>query len=198
VKGLRRYAMTLVAVASLVTIVLLVTGWGAAWGKGLATPFRNVVVTNTSANPVPVQATGTLEVQATGTVPVHEQGTASVNVTNTSVPVHEQGIASVQQAGTPTTVHFSNLTTYTVPAGKRLVIEYVSGYADVSGYIVLEVIGGGTSANHTLPTQDASTEFVNRWVTSEQVTIFAGPGAELEASAGTDAQLTAVGYMFDA
>jgi len=151
-----------------------------AQATGLA-PGPKVVVTNT-----PAQA-----------VPVREQGTASVNVTNTSVPVHEQGVASVQPAGTPFTVHFSNLTTFTVPAGKLYVISNVSGYANVSGYMVLEVQGGGYSANHFLPTTDASNEFVNRWVMNHEVTIFAGPGAVLEASAGTDAQITANGYALD-
>jgi hypothetical protein len=145
------------------------------------------------------QATGLAQsVTVTNTpLPVHEQGTASVNVTNTSVPVHEQGVASVLHAGTPTTVQFSNLTLYTVPAGKRFVIEYVSGYSNTSGYMVLEVLGGGV-ANFILPTTDASNEFVNRWVMSHPVTIFAGPGAQLEAIGGTDAQITATGYLLDA
>jgi hypothetical protein len=151
-----------------------------AQATGLA---QAVTVANTSANPVPVQ----------------QQGTASVSVTNTSVPVHEQGVASVLQAGTPVTVQFSNLTLYTVPAGKRLVIEYVSGYSDTSGYMVLEVLGGGIGvANFTLPTTNATNEFVTRWVMSHPVTIFAGPGAQLEAIGGTDAQITATGYMLDA
>jgi hypothetical protein len=49
------------------------------WGSAVAAQITNVFVTNTSSNPVPVQAVGTL--------PVHEQGTATVNVTNTPLPV---------------------------------------------------------------------------------------------------------------
>src|SRR5437867_2572480 len=67
---LRRYALTLVAATSLVTVVLLVTGWGSA----VASNLSSVIVTNTATNPVPFQAVAT--------VPVHEQGTANVNVTN--------------------------------------------------------------------------------------------------------------------
>ena len=186
-KGLRKYAMTLLATASLVTIVLLVTGWGSA----MAAQVQNVVVTNTASQPVPVQATET--------VPVHEQGTASVNVANSSVPVHEQGIASVQQAGTPMTVHFTNLSTYTVPVGKRLLIEYVSGLSNNPKQMILEVLGGDVSvANFRFATSDASNEFVTQWVMSQQVTIFAGPGAQLEAIGGTTAEITATGYLVDA
>ena len=61
--------------AALVTVIFLATGWGSA----VASNISSVFVTNTAADPVPVQATGT--------VPVHEQGTANVNVTNTSVAV---------------------------------------------------------------------------------------------------------------
>jgi hypothetical protein len=166
---------------------LLLIGLGVALG---ATVFRTDIA----------QATGLAQSVTVTNTPllVHEQGTASVNVTNTSVPVHEQGVASVQPAGTPLTVHFSNLSEYTVPAGKRFVIEYANGYSNTSGYMVLAVQGGGTSANHILPTTDASNEFVNRWVMSHPVTIFAGPGAQLLASGGTDAQITATGYLLDA
>jgi hypothetical protein len=167
---------------------LLLMGLGVSLG---ATVFRTDIA----------QATGLAQsVTVTNTpLPVHEQGTASVTVTNTSVPVHEQGVASVLKAGTPTTVQFSNLTQYTVPAGKRFVIEYVSGYSNTSGYMVLTVLGGGAGvANFTLPTTDASNEFVNRWVMSHPVTIFAGPGAQLQAVGGTDAQITATGYLLDA
>jgi hypothetical protein len=57
-----------------------------------ASPFTNVIVGNTSENPVPVAVQntgsgGTVPVHEQGTAAVHEQGTASVNVTNDSIPV---------------------------------------------------------------------------------------------------------------
>src|SRR4051795_1595999 len=65
-----------------------------------ASPFTNVIVGNTAANPVPVAVQdldgnnnvrvheqGTAAVHEQGTAAVHEQGTASVNVTNSSIPV---------------------------------------------------------------------------------------------------------------
>jgi hypothetical protein len=64
-----------------------------------ASPFQNVIIANTSTNPVPVaeqnldganirvHEEGTAAVHEQGTAAVHEQGTASVNVTNSSIPV---------------------------------------------------------------------------------------------------------------
>src|SRR5262245_50466918 len=82
---------------------------------------------------------------ASGNVAVHEQGTANVNVTNATVPVHEQGTTAVRSANDEITLRQSlstmpppsdgpcNGPSYTVPAGKELVVEYVSGEAiDVS------------------------------------------------------------------
>jgi hypothetical protein len=77
---------------------------GAASGD--AGPMR-VLVTNTTSQPVPFQAVGTLPTHEQGTanvsvtntnLPVHEEGTANVNVTNPTLPVHEQGTASVNIA----------------------------------------------------------------------------------------------------
>ena len=56
-----------------------------------ASPFTNVIIGNTSENPVPVAVQnadgGTVRVHEQGTAAVHEQGTADVNVTNGSIPV---------------------------------------------------------------------------------------------------------------
>jgi hypothetical protein len=93
--------------ASVATLVLLVTGWGSA----VAGSVQSVIVANTASNPVPVAATGTVPVHEQGTakvaeqnvdgngnIKVHEQGTANVNVTNTTaVPVN----GSVSISGTP-------------------------------------------------------------------------------------------------
>src|SRR5215210_7228978 len=49
-----------------------------------ASPFTNVIVGNTAANPVPVAVQ---DLDANNNIRVHEQGTASVNVTNSSFPV---------------------------------------------------------------------------------------------------------------
>lgn len=62
--------MTLVATLSLVTIVLLVTGWGSAAADNVA----SVIVANTTSKPVPVQEVNT---DANRNIKVHEQGTAN-------------------------------------------------------------------------------------------------------------------------
>ena len=56
-----------------------------------ATPFTNVIVGNTSTNPVPVTVQNT---ETNGNIKVHEQGTANVNVTNSSVAVTPPGSVS--------------------------------------------------------------------------------------------------------
>ena len=111
-KKLRRYGLTVVTVGSVVTVVLLVTGWGTA----AAAQITSVFVTNNAANPVPVR----------------QQGTANVNVTNATVPVHEQGNeeVSVSHIFTNSNQFVSPVcegTLYTVPAGKQLVVEWVAG-----------------------------------------------------------------------
>src|SRR5947207_14881743 len=68
-----------------------------------------------------VSATIIGPLDANGNVKVHEQGTAAVSVVNASIPV--------QQAGDPIVIPLNTTVdkTYTVPAGKRLVVQYVQG-----------------------------------------------------------------------
>lgn len=116
-KQLRKYGITLVAATSLVTLVLLVTGWGSA----VAAQVTSVLVTNNGAS------------QA---VPVHEQGTASVTVTNT-VPTKASDNPAFQPAEETEAFTLAQGasggggTVYTVPAGKRLVIETASVVAQL-------------------------------------------------------------------
>jgi hypothetical protein len=91
------------------------------------------------------QATGlaqsvTVNNTAAQAVPVREQ-----NLDGGNVKVHEQGIPSVRQAGTRIRVSLESLHhSYVVPAGKRLVIEYVSGFVGNDGpstdFIELDVL----------------------------------------------------------
>jgi hypothetical protein len=116
-KKLRRYGITLVATTSVVAIVLLVTGWGSA----MAAQVTSVLITNSG----PAQA-----------VPVHEQGTASVSVTSTVQtkasdnpalrPVEETEAFTLAPGTTG-----GGGTVYTVPAGKRLVLETASVSAEL-------------------------------------------------------------------
>ncbi len=199
--------MTLVATTSLVTIVLLVTGWGSA----VAAQVTSVLVTNTASQPVPVQAVGT--------VPVDEQGTASVNVTNTSVPVHEQGTATVRAADNPAFTPFTaqvgtgsgESSFFSVPQGKRLVIQAVAGSAGVVAsdteshaanfYLA---VGGAANQNYWFGADGVVHvhPYVTQSVFSEPTTIYADGGASILATAfssegtTTSYEVTISGYLF--
>lgn len=129
---LPKWGLTVLTMASVATVVLLVTGWGSA----VAAPIASVFVANTSSNPVPVQQQGTADVNVTNTTPlpvhdtntdasgnlkVHEQGTANVNVTNTTaLPVQEtntdaNGNIKVAQQGTASV----NVTNTTLPVQEQ-------------------------------------------------------------------------------
>jgi hypothetical protein len=105
---LRRSGLTVITMVCVATVVLLVTGWGSA----VASSVSSVFVTNTSGNPVPVQAVGTVPVHEQGTAKTHEQnldaagnikvaqqGTANTREQNLdangNIKVHEQGTANV-------------------------------------------------------------------------------------------------------
>jgi hypothetical protein len=152
VKRLRKYGMTLVATTSLVTVVLLVTGWGSA----VAAQVTSVFITNTGAS----QA---VPVQAVGTVPVHEQGTANVNVTNTTVPVHEQGTATVSVSGTPSV----NVSNTTVPVHEQGTAAVRSGNEEVSVHDQIENGTGNSCIDNSVYTVPAGKELVLEYIAAQ-------------------------------
>jgi hypothetical protein len=98
-----------------------------AQATGLA---HSVTVDNTAANPVPVREQN---LDGFGNIKVHEQGTAAVRSVDEEVATH---------AGAVNTQISSCLTDlYQVPAGKLLVIEYISAEGGGSGTL------GATSAS---------------------------------------------------
>jgi len=113
-----------------------------------------------------------------GNVAVHEQGTANVSVTNGRLAVRVVGEEPVQLplefrfiGGTASAVN------YTVPAGKRLRIDFVTlsdldRVVDVADFSV-NVTQGGHFSRHWLTT---SRQGANGDVASEQVEIYADPG----------------------
>jgi hypothetical protein len=72
-RKVRKYALTLLATASLVTVVLLVTGWDAA----AADKVSSVFVTNTPTDPVPVSGS-----VAVSNLPATQPVSGTVNVGN--------------------------------------------------------------------------------------------------------------------
>lgn len=143
----RSWGLTVVTMASVATVVLLVTGWGSA----LAANVSSVIVANTPSSPAQVHEAGTANVNVTNTtaIPVNaknlttdgsgnlkvaEQGTPNVNVTNTDsngdIKVHEQGTADVNVTNLPTTqtvdgtvnvANLPSLQTQTLNTGSDLV-----------------------------------------------------------------------------
>jgi len=91
-----RWGLSVLTMASVATLVLLVTGWGSA----LASSVSSVIVANTTSNPANVHEAGTANVKVTNTTPVPVQETNTD--TNGNIKVHEQGTANVSVTGTPT------------------------------------------------------------------------------------------------
>ena len=85
--GWKKYALGAASMAALVIAILLIGGWGTA----AADQLFNVFVTNTSANPVPVSGTLTINNPPASPVPVNETNTDA----NGNIKVHEQGTVQV-------------------------------------------------------------------------------------------------------
>jgi hypothetical protein len=138
---------------------------------------QSVTVDNTTTNPVPVREQN---LDGNGNIKVHEQGTANVNVTNSTLQV-------VQSVEAVSVTLFAG-DSYTVPTGKRLVIQYLNGVSDnpdqilnaPASYFFLGTLRPGTSEYNL----------------SEQVTIYVGPGAKVSVPASLLLQQTRFnGYL---
>jgi ABC-type enterochelin transport system substrate-binding protein len=105
---------------------LLMIGLGVILG---ATVFRTDIA----------QATGLAQSVTVSNTPAQAVPVREQNLDNGNVKVHEQGTVSVRSADkevSVTAVGFADLTDtcggdlYTVPAGKQLVIKYISGFGN--------------------------------------------------------------------
>jgi hypothetical protein len=142
-----------------------------AQATGLA---QSVTVDNTPSNPVPVREQN---LDGSGNIKVHEQGTAQVDASST--PARE----AVEQE---LAIHTSG-ECFTVPAGKRLVIQEVSGEALVhtgeSSAWVIQVAFGGSPNVHFFVAPDtrlpAQITGYDSLVFSEPTTIYADGGANV-------------------
>jgi hypothetical protein len=90
------------------------------------------------------------------------------------VPVRQQGTVDVNMTTQPVTFRLDTLdTTWQVPAGKRLVIQYVNGYSNESRLsVVSEGIGQLSHPFHFVGTLN-----LGQYHVSEQVTIYSYPGS---------------------
>ena len=176
-------------------------------------PF--VTVVNTTANPVPVVQQGAVTLS----------GTPNVNVANTAaspalvrvVGTTTQPVVVTKYAG-PALAGLSALL-YTVPAGKTLVVEYVSAWVTVGagGKVYIGQLYNGNTASplsgqvFLIPTFTASADFgasdqVDQYVISQPLKYFVAGGDSITFSShlddgttsGSSATCTITGYLVDA
>lgn len=134
-----------------------------AAGAPQSPPSAPVTVVNTTANPVPITAPQgipvTGNVAVSGSINATQSGTWNVGITGTP-KVTIDGPVTVQPADSETPVQFL-LTPgdcYAVPAGNRMVIEFVSasaissaGHADATFALRINAMSGGQPFFHILP-----------------------------------------------
>jgi hypothetical protein len=182
-------------------ILTLTTPDPAASAPG-PTPAQ-VLVVNGAAQPVPVAPQGTTTVAGSvvasqgGTWNVGLTGTADVRVTNTApVPVTVQGgeaaapLVMNSAATSFTGLGEATLVLYTVPAGKRLLVEQIAfnTYA-ATGSVIAAVCRDGFTNCLAVPLQNQGVVAGGtRFVGSERVTYFADAGEQLLAACTKGAQ----------
>jgi hypothetical protein len=181
----------------------------------------NVKVANTSADPVPTLAQGTTTVA--GTVQAQQSGSWDVGITGT--PTFQVGnVANNPVLGrdvdNPARQPFTNVVSdnhsFTVPPGKRLVIEYVSGGGFIStgqkflevGFLFTALIDGDRAGvqHHFVPvftgTQNTGTNLFDIYAVSQQTRIYVEPGGLVEGflektSGVAGVSFTVSGYLVD-
>jgi hypothetical protein len=194
------------------TFVMIVLSFVAAGAqKPTPTPSGplSVKVVNTSAEPVPVTGTvnignlGTGGITVGGTVGVENAGTNPLKVRDVSEalrqPYHEDHLFGPVSG-------VSNVTsTYvTVPTGKVLVIEHVSGYTSYASTNPLPTLQLKVSGSpfYLLPARtwsDNSPGF-RLWLYSEQIHLYltAGQTLSIETTALAESWIYLNGYYIDA
>ena len=192
---------------------------------------KPVVVVNDSSQPVPVQAQGTTNiagsVSVTNTPSVNVANTPSVNIANTpTVTLSGNSQVSLSAGTAPLLVrdadlparrifqHFGSANdSFTVPAGKVLVIEWVSFDTPVSpntgpGQMVMYQISnvaGGQSGFFSYKSDATSNAAPGLdLIVNQQVRIYCDPGSTVSVSArlfffnnGTVGSHTFSGYLVD-
>jgi hypothetical protein len=234
-KNIRIYLVALCALA-LSAGSFLLSGAGASHAQLLA---QDVRVINKPANPVPVQSQGTTNIAGnvnvtntpsvsianTPTVSAQEFGQWNVNISNKpTVTLDSSAPVNVRDVDNPALQPFQrNLVVlippgqnnavdqYSVPAGKRLVIEFtstsVTAPTGMKLWVRLQTFTGGVFSNYnltsTLLANTAGTDFS---VGSQTTRIYADPGSivtlvvnVLGATAGpnTGAEVDLSGHFVD-
>jgi hypothetical protein len=204
---------------------------------GNGPPPQDVLVVNTPSQPVPTAAQGTtavtgnvgitgtpnvnvtnsptVQAQQSGPWTVGISGTPTVNIGNSpTVQVASSAsnpvfVRDVNNAVQPfhITLETAGVNTFLVPAGKRLVIEDVSGYAQVPtqqrGFFIVftKIAGDVVFTSHIIPATYSFTYLgaVDYLIANEQVRIYADPNtlvvAQTSFNLGGAAFITISGYF---
>jgi hypothetical protein len=143
---------------------------------GADNPFTNVIIGNTTTNPVPVAVQNT---DGAGNLKVHEQGTANVNVTNASLPVTMAQPAPISAGGGSTLVPAQSFHVVGVQTASALVIHMTAGVARLE----LDSGGGGVAASFQGPAgggTDTTSLALSRPITFDAVLCAGGsPSSDL-------------------
>ena len=195
---MKKLQLSLCAVGAYLVLVVAFGVFGArpATGQKGSPSGPDVRVVNTAANPVPVALQGTAQIA--GSVNVVNTPTVKVDTTD-ALPVQDLYAArnAVQGALTQSI-------DYDVPAGKRLVIQFISieaaGAAAGSDPVVyLRTSLNGNSISHRLPvvfsTSSAGSSF---WKAAHEVTFYCDDVVEtLTVQQGAHVDVTFHGYLVD-
>jgi hypothetical protein len=143
---------------------------------------------------------------STEPVPVTLQGAAKID---TSSPLAVRDVNDVVQ--TPFQAAFTDIVPVIVPSGKRLVIEYVSGFVGTGDAVALavsiETKLGGQALRHAIPINLASANGggAETYTFGDSARLYADPGTQVIARlhltgnpAGSAANCTLSGYLVDA
>jgi hypothetical protein len=171
-KAAKRHIIAGVGFSILLVTILLLPQKGTAAPPQVQEPV-DVKVVNTATQPVPVSVAQPVQVRNTD----HPARQAYQTLLSANIPSGEAGGSS----------------SFTVPPGKQLVIEYVSilGVLEEGEKFLMAVIntqvGTGPSVDHVFPLQDRGQviEGVNPthfWVGNEQTRIYADPGTTVSVS----------------
>jgi len=181
-------------VVALALVVLAVGVNLGGTGRVIADAVKDVIVANTAAHPVPVTLQGTLpaisgNVAVTNTPTVNVASLPTVIFQNRDEPARQpfQRFASFQMQAPATGAG----DTFTVPAGKRLVIEYVSlrtnintGANQVVSYSLSNQGGGslGTFSFVPQPTIDSAIGTTG-YIAHGQLRAYCDPGTNVTITA---------------
>ncbi len=169
------------AIAVLVVVIAVQALAFTGAGTSLAKTAQDVFVTNTAKSPVPIAGSVGLD-PAKNTVRVASSAATPVwvrDANNALQPFHQNATVTLDPS------QLGGAVTFTVPAGKRLVIEFASmevvlaqGRVALAG---LTTVVNGVNGSHWLNFTSAGPAggFPISYIASQEVRIYADPGTQV-------------------